>query len=229
MKDYMSRRYSTDTLFQKMIKDYMFRRYSTDTVYQNKIKDCMVRRYSTDTLFQRKMKDYMFYPLHISTAEPSGGVVGLSVKHQGRRAPSLNGPSHGVSSVPQVCIKGYQHQVLYNRSQTKAVFLAVGITTLVCIAVSLQFPDQGGRKRKGKKTQLMKAVEKGLDRIFQHEAASGGDFMLYERDRLEWEKEAERNRMDFERCCLDLEMRRMEAEERRSRENRIDYAVISVP
>lgn len=31
--------------------------------------------------------------------------------------PSLNGPSHGVSSVPQVCIEGYQHQVLYNRSK----------------------------------------------------------------------------------------------------------------
>ncbi|KAK2823364.1 hypothetical protein Q7C36_019964 [Tachysurus vachellii] len=81
-------------------------------------------------------------------------------------------------------------------------------------------PRYGGRKRKGKKTQVMEAVEKGLDRIFHHEAASGGDYMRYERDRLEWEKETERNRMDFERCRFDFEMRRMEAEERRSRENR---------
>lgn len=38
----------------------------------------------------------------------------------------------------------------------------------------------GGRKRKGKKTQVMEAVEKGLDRIFQHEAASGGDCAVRE-------------------------------------------------
>lgn len=44
--------------------------------------------------------------------------------------------------------------------------------------------------------------------------------MRYERDRLEWEKEAERNRTDFERRRLDFEMRRMEAEERHARENR---------
>ncbi|KAL7389677.1 hypothetical protein ABVT39_008154 [Epinephelus coioides] len=42
----------------------------------------------------------------------------------------------------------------------------------------------------------------------------------YEKERLEWEKEVERNRMELEKKRLDFEMKRMEKEDRRAKENR---------
>ncbi|KAJ8375708.1 hypothetical protein SKAU_G00062880 [Synaphobranchus kaupii] len=81
---------------------------------------------------------------------------------------------------------------------------------------------EGGRRRKGRKTQLMEALDKGLERIFQHDHdnTSDGEHLRHERERLEWEKEVERNRREFERSRLEFEMLRMEADERRARENR---------
>lgn len=60
----------------------------------------------------------------------------------------------------------------------------------------------------------------GLDRIFQHETTSGLDHLRLEKERLEWEKEVERNRMDIEKRRLEFEMRRLESDERRARETR---------
>ncbi|XP_055037123.2 uncharacterized protein [Misgurnus anguillicaudatus] len=72
---------------------------------------------------------------------------------------------------------------------------------------------QARRSRKGRKTQIMEAMDKGLDRLLQYENA-------HERERFEWEKEMERNRMELERKRLDFEMKKMEAEEKRAEENR---------
>ncbi|XP_060764995.1 uncharacterized protein LOC132873439 isoform X2 [Neoarius graeffei] len=79
---------------------------------------------------------------------------------------------------------------------------------------SIAEPDpQAQRRRKGRKTQMMEALEKGLDRLCQHDYA-------YERERLEWEEVVERKRMELENKRLEFEMKRMEADEHRSRDNR---------
>ncbi|CAM4540172.1 unnamed protein product [Leuciscus chuanchicus] len=71
------------------------------------------------------------------------------------------------------------------------------------------------RRRKGRKTQIMEATDKGLDRLLQNENTHD-----YDRERFEWEKEMERNRMELERKSLDFEIKKMEADEKRGEENR---------
>lgn len=71
------------------------------------------------------------------------------------------------------------------------------------------------RRRKGRKTQMMEALERGLDRISQSDNSSNYDW-----ERLEWETEVERSRIELEEKLLDFEMKRMEIEDRRAKENR---------
>ncbi|KAK7919070.1 hypothetical protein WMY93_010354 [Mugilogobius chulae] len=71
------------------------------------------------------------------------------------------------------------------------------------------------RKRKGRKTQIMEAMDKCLDRLTKNDNTQD-----YDRERFEWEKEMERNRLELEKKRLDFEMKRMEADEKRTEENR---------
>ncbi|KAI7813942.1 hypothetical protein IRJ41_004838 [Triplophysa rosa] len=71
------------------------------------------------------------------------------------------------------------------------------------------------RRRKGRKTQIMEAIDKGLDRLLQNE--NNHD---YDREQFEWEKEMERNRMELERKLLNFEIKKIEADEKRAEENR---------
>lgn len=71
------------------------------------------------------------------------------------------------------------------------------------------------RRRKGRKTQIMEALDKSLDRLIKHESTHD-----YDRERFEWEKEMERNKMELEKKRLDFEIKRMEADEKRAEENR---------
>lgn len=72
------------------------------------------------------------------------------------------------------------------------------------------------RRRKGRKTQIMEAIDKGLDCLLKNENTHD-----YDRERFEWEKEMERNRMELERKRLDFEIKKMEADEKRAEENRV--------
>ncbi|XP_060796695.1 uncharacterized protein LOC132899074 [Neoarius graeffei] len=72
---------------------------------------------------------------------------------------------------------------------------------------------QAKRQRKGRKTQVMEALDKGLDRLCQQDNA-------YEWERLQWEKEVERRRLELENRRLEFDIQRMEADECRARENR---------
>ena len=58
----------------------------------------------------------------------------------------------------------------------------------------------------------MEALDKGLDRLIHHDITHD-----YEKERLEWEKKVERNRLELEKKHLDIELKRMEAEDRRAK------------
>ncbi len=59
MKEYMVRRYNTDTLFQRRMKEYMVRRYNTDTLFQRRMKEYMVRRYKHRYSIPEENEEYM--------------------------------------------------------------------------------------------------------------------------------------------------------------------------
>lgn len=59
----------------------------------------------------------------------------------------------------------------------------------------------------------MEAMDKGLERLLQNENT-------HDRERFEWEKEMEINRMELERKRLDFEIKKMEADEKRAEDNR---------
>lgn len=61
----------------------------------------------------------------------------------------------------------------------------------------------------------MEAMDKSLDRLLRHENTRD-----YDRERFEWEKEMERNKIELEKKRLDFEIKKMEADEKRSEENR---------
>lgn len=88
-----------------------------------------------------------------------------------------------------------------------------GFTIWICWNICFVFAAHC--RRKGQKTQIMEAMDKGLDRLLQNENTHDFDM-----ERFKWEKEMERNRMELERKRLDFEMKKMEADQKRAEENR---------
>ncbi len=68
----------------------------------------------------------------------------------------------------------------------------------------------------------MEAMERGIDRLIQHdhESSTFQAELLHERERFTWEKELQQARLELDKARLDFEVKRLEAEERRAQESR---------
>ncbi|MGH0158111.1 UNVERIFIED_CONTAM: hypothetical protein FKN15_039832 [Acipenser sinensis] len=95
--------------------------------------------------------------------------------------------------------------------------------------VPIQAPTQAAatkgdrfRKRKGKKTQIMEALDQTVDRLMARdkERWDSSPTVELERERMAWKREAEQRSMDLENRRMEIELNKTEIEEKRTRENK---------
>ncbi|ROL50608.1 hypothetical protein DPX16_23878 [Anabarilius grahami] len=76
------------------------------------------------------------------------------------------------------------------------------------------------RKHKGKKTKIMKAMERGINMLIQHDkdgTAAEADQRL-DKEHMAWERQFQQARLDLEKACLEFKMKSQEAEDRHARD-----------
>ncbi|KAK1170686.1 hypothetical protein AOXY_G7603 [Acipenser oxyrinchus oxyrinchus] len=78
------------------------------------------------------------------------------------------------------------------------------------------------RKRKGKITQIMEALDQTADRLMAHdkESRNSSPTVELERERMAWKREVEQRSMDSENRRMEIELNKIEMEEKRTRENK---------
>ncbi|XP_065136244.1 uncharacterized protein [Paramisgurnus dabryanus] len=79
-----------------------------------------------------------------------------------------------------------------------------------------QNPTTTSRKRKGKKTQIMEAMERGINMLIQHD--KDATEQRQDKDQMAWERQFQQARLDLERARFEFEVKRQEAEDRRARD-----------
>ncbi|XP_059377162.1 putative nuclease HARBI1 [Carassius carassius] len=87
-------------------------------------------------------------------------------------------------------------------------------------ASSLSHQLAQGRKRKGKKTQIMEAMERGINMLIQHDkdTTAAEVEQRLDKEHMAWERQFQQTRLDLERARLEFEMKRQEAEDRCARD-----------